>query len=153
GGPGEVDVPRRQPSGGGPLLVLPPLDATIRHPGHRALRVRPGMGATAEGGISLQTRRWRLDHLCQASVHLRLAHQRSRPGTRDPARRMDWRSLLPPAPTAGGTSAAIPATPGLRLAGRRAIPLPAALLAATLVALQAGPAAGDERWQVDAFDV
>src|SRR5947208_2333057 len=66
---------------------------------------------------------------------------------------MDWRSLLPPAPTAGGTSAAIPATPGLRLAGRRAILLPAALLAATLVALQAVPVAADEGWTIDAFDV
>src|SRR5205823_1313541 len=44
-------------------------------------------------------------------------------------------------------------TPGLRLAGRRAILLPAALLAATLVALQAVPAAADEGWTIDAFDV
>src|SRR5256885_3489659 len=66
---------------------------------------------------------------------------------------MDWRSLLPSAPTAGDPEAAIPATPGLRLAGRRAILLPAALLAATLVALRAAPAAADEGWTIDAFDV
>ncbi len=41
----------------------------------------------------------------------------------------------------------------MRLAGRRAIWLPAALLAATLVALQAVPAAADEGWTIDAFDV
>src|SRR5438067_4934236 len=66
---------------------------------------------------------------------------------------MDWRSLLPPAPAAGDPEAAIPATPGLRLAGRCAILLPAALLAATLVALSAAPAAADEGWTIDAFDV
>ena len=41
----------------------------------------------------------------------------------------------------------------MRLAGHRAILLPAALLAATLVALQAVPAAADEGWTIDAFDV
>src|SRR5256886_14593679 len=66
---------------------------------------------------------------------------------------MDWRSLLPPAPTAGDPEAAIPATPGLRLAGRRAILLPAALLAATLVALQAVPPPADEGWAIDALDL
>ncbi len=40
----------------------------------------------------------------------------------------------------------------MRRAGRRAIWLPAALLAATL-ALQAVPAAADEGWTIDAFDV
>jgi len=41
----------------------------------------------------------------------------------------------------------------LTLTSRRAIRLPAALLSGTLLALQAVPAAADEGWAIDAFDV
>src|ERR1700730_2531535 len=47
GRPCEVDVPRRQPSRRGPVLVLPPMDATIRLARYRALRIRSGVGAVA----------------------------------------------------------------------------------------------------------
>jgi uncharacterized membrane protein YgcG len=66
---------------------------------------------------------------------------------------MDRRSLLSSAPQGGNPPAAIPATPGLSLIGRRAVLLPAAMLAGTLLMLRAEPAAADEGWTIDAFDV
>src|SRR3977135_1869921 len=98
-------------------------------------------------------RRRGLDHLRAAAYALCRADQRPGSGARDHPGRMDRGSLLPAPPGTAGRGAAPRTTPALRVAGRLGIGVSAGLLAGTLLGLRAVPAAADDGWTIDSFDV